>query len=123
MTPIPNADFYGSRVESFRYDLLDLRNQKVDELQVSTAVSGSLDFSTQANPQGSGSATITPKTPINWLQQRVRVWYLTDGGAANAGNTLSDYLIERAEQYQPVVEMPTGAAVEVVFLDGTFIRN
>ena len=45
------------------------------------------------------------------------------GGAANAGNTLSDYLIERAEQYQPVVEMPTGAAVEVVFLDGTFIRN
>lgn len=45
------------------------------------------------------------------------------GGAANAGSTLSDYLIERAEQYQPVVEMPTGAAVEVVFLDGTFIRN
>ena len=60
MTPIPNADLYGSRVESFRYDLLDLRNQKVDELQVSSAVSGSLDFSTQANPQGSGSATITP---------------------------------------------------------------
>ena len=85
MTPIPNADLYGSRVESFRYDLLDLRNQKVDELQVSTAVSGSLDFSTQANPQGSGSATITPKTPINWLQQRVRVWYLTNGGAANGG--------------------------------------
>lgn len=45
------------------------------------------------------------------------------GGAANAGNTLSEYLIERAEQYQPVVEMPTGAEVEVVFLDGTFIRN
>ena len=45
------------------------------------------------------------------------------GGAATAGTTLSDYLIERAEQYQPVVEMPTGAAVEVVFLDGTFIRN
>lgn len=45
------------------------------------------------------------------------------GGAASAGSTLSDYLIERAEQYQPVVEMPTGAAVEVVFLDGTFIRN
>lgn len=45
------------------------------------------------------------------------------GGALSAGNTLSDYLIERAEQYQPVVEMPTGAQVEVVFLDGTFIRN
>jgi len=45
------------------------------------------------------------------------------GGAETAGTTLSDYLIERAEQYQPVVEMPTGARVEVVFLDGTFIRN
>lgn len=45
------------------------------------------------------------------------------GGAEQAGTTLSDYLIERAEQYQPVVEMPTGAQVEVVFLDGTFIRN
>lgn len=45
------------------------------------------------------------------------------GGAKEAGTTLSDYLIERAEQYQPVVEMPTGANVEVVFLDGTFIRN
>lgn len=45
------------------------------------------------------------------------------GGAEQAGTTLSEYLIERAEQYQPVVEMPTGASVEVVFLDGTFIRN
>lgn len=45
------------------------------------------------------------------------------GGAKQAGTTISDYLIERAEQYQPVVEMPTGAQVEVVFLDGTFIRN
>ena len=45
------------------------------------------------------------------------------GGAENSGKMLSEYLIERAEQYQPVVEMPTGASVEVVFLDGTFIRN
>jgi conjugal transfer pilus assembly protein TraB len=45
------------------------------------------------------------------------------GGAEQAGTTVSEYLIERAEQYQPVIEMPTGAAVEVVFLDGTFVRN
>ena len=51
---------YGPRVERFRYDLLDLENQKVDELRVSTAAAGSLDLSTQATPQGSGSATITP---------------------------------------------------------------
>jgi conjugal transfer pilus assembly protein TraB len=45
------------------------------------------------------------------------------GGAANAGNTLSQYLIERAEQYQPVIEMPTGIEVEIVFLEGVFIQN
>jgi conjugal transfer pilus assembly protein TraB len=45
------------------------------------------------------------------------------GGAATAGNTLSQYLIERAEQYQPVIEMPTGIDVEIVFLEGVFIQN
>jgi conjugal transfer pilus assembly protein TraB len=36
---------------------------------------------------------------------------------------VSKYLIERAEQYQPVVEMPTGIEVEVVFLDGVYVRK
>jgi conjugal transfer pilus assembly protein TraB len=44
-------------------------------------------------------------------------------GVAQSADTVSKYLIERAEQYQPVVEMPTGLDVEVVFLDGVFIRN
>jgi conjugal transfer pilus assembly protein TraB len=44
-------------------------------------------------------------------------------GAGDAADTVSKYLIERAEQYQPVVEMPTGIDVEIVFLDGVFVRN
>jgi conjugal transfer pilus assembly protein TraB len=44
-------------------------------------------------------------------------------GAAEAADTVSKYLIERAEQYQPVVEMPTGIAVEIVFLDGVHVRS
>jgi conjugal transfer pilus assembly protein TraB len=44
-------------------------------------------------------------------------------GAADAADTVSKYLIERAEQYQPVVEMPTGIEVEIVFLDGAFVRT
>ena len=44
-------------------------------------------------------------------------------GAGEAADTVSKYLIERAEQYQPVVEMPTGIDVEIVFLDGVFVRN
>ncbi len=44
-------------------------------------------------------------------------------GVSTAADTVSKYLIERAEQYQPVIEMPTGIDVEIVFLDGTYVRN
>jgi conjugal transfer pilus assembly protein TraB len=44
-------------------------------------------------------------------------------GAADTADTVSKYLIERAEQYQPVVEMPTGIDVEIVFLDGVYVRT
>ncbi|MBM3926873.1 conjugal transfer pilus assembly protein TraB [Sphingomonas sp. OV641] len=45
------------------------------------------------------------------------------GGADQSGRTVSKYLIERAEQYQPIIEMPTGIDVEIVFLEGVFIQN
>jgi len=44
-------------------------------------------------------------------------------GVATAGDAVSRYLIERAEQYQPVIEMPTGIDVEIVFLDGAYVRT
>ncbi len=44
-------------------------------------------------------------------------------GLADTADTVSKYLIERAEQYQPVVEMPTGIDVEIVFLDGVYVRS
>ncbi|WP_422342858.1 TrbI/VirB10 family protein [Parasphingorhabdus sp.] len=44
-------------------------------------------------------------------------------GAGDAADTVSKYLIERAEQYQPVIEMPTGINVEIVFLDGVHVRS
>ena len=44
-------------------------------------------------------------------------------GAAESGKDVSKYLIERAEQYQPVIEMPTGIDVEIVFLEGVYVRN
>ncbi len=45
------------------------------------------------------------------------------GGAEQSGKSVAEYLIERAEQYQPVIEMPTGVDVEIVFLEGVFIQN
>jgi conjugal transfer pilus assembly protein TraB len=44
-------------------------------------------------------------------------------GIAQSGDMVSKYLIERAEQYQPVIEMPTGVDVEIIFLEGVYVRN
>ena len=43
-------------------------------------------------------------------------------GISNASTMLADYYIKRAEQYQPVIEMPTGIQVEVVFLSGFQVK-
>ena len=43
-------------------------------------------------------------------------------GASQAASMLADYYIKRAEQYQPVIEMPTGIQVELVFLSGFQIK-
>lgn len=39
-------------------------------------------------------------------------------GTATAAQTLSEYYIKRAEQYQPVVSLYGGSEVEIVFLEG-----
>lgn len=44
------------------------------------------------------------------------------GGIEGAASRLADYYIERAEQYQPVIEMPTGIQVEIVLLNGVTVR-
>ncbi len=44
-------------------------------------------------------------------------------GVATSADMVSKYLIERADQYQPVIEMPTGIDVEIVFLEGVFISG
>ena len=45
------------------------------------------------------------------------------GGVSGAASMLADYYIKRAEQYQPVIEMPTGVDVELVFLSGFQIEG
>lgn len=43
-------------------------------------------------------------------------------GVAGASQMLADYYIKRAEQYQPVIEMPTGVEIELVFLSGFQVK-
>lgn len=79
-------------------------------------------FSANANSVFSGVTT-----NANGSRSKLSAGDIVGGGlgqgAADAADTVSKYLIERAEQYQPVVEMPTGIDVEIVFLDGVYVRN
>lgn len=47
---------------------------------------------------------------------------MVGGGAGNAAQTLADYYIKRAEQYQPVVSLYAGTEVEVVFMEGVDLK-
>lgn len=64
---------------------------------------------------------------VGGKRQQLGIGDIAQGGVGNgvgeAGDMVSKYLIERAEQYQPVIEMPTGVDVEVVFLEGAYVRN
>ena len=42
-------------------------------------------------------------------------------GAGTAGQEVSDYLIRRAEQYQPVIQLAAATPVTVVFLEGAWL--
>lgn len=79
-------------------------------------------FSANANSVFSGITT-----GVDGKRQQLSGGDIVQGGlgqgVADAADTVSKYLIERAEQYQPVVEMPTGIDVEIVFLDGVYVRN
>lgn len=64
---------------------------------------------------------------VNGQRQKLGTGEIVEGGlgegVATSADTVSRYLIERAEQYQPVIEMPTGIDVEIVFLEGVFING
>jgi conjugal transfer pilus assembly protein TraB len=64
---------------------------------------------------------------VNGQRQKLGAGEILEGGlgegVATSADMVSKYLIERAEQYQPVIEMPTGIDVEIVFLEGVFING
>lgn len=44
------------------------------------------------------------------------------GGASKAADTLSQYYVQRAEQYHPVIQVGSGNVVTVVFKDGFYLE-
>ena len=79
-------------------------------------------FSANANSMFQGTTINT-----NGKRDKLSTGDILEGGlgegVAQTGDMVSKYLIERAEQYQPVIEMPTGIDVEIVFLEGVYVRN
>ena len=78
---------------------------------VGQGISGA--FAPQAMVTGSNSAAVA-NTGLDDIGRAG-----IGAGAASAGRRVSDYLIRRAEQYQPVIQLQAGTAVTVVFLEGT----
>jgi conjugal transfer pilus assembly protein TraB len=79
-------------------------------------------FSANANAVFQGGTTV-----VNGERQQLSPAELATAGlgqgVAQSADMVGKYLIERAEQYQPVIEMPTGIDVEIVFLDGVYVRG
>lgn len=73
------------------------------------------------------SSFMQPNVIVNGKRQQLGIGDIAQGGigegVSQTGDMVSKYLIERAEQYQPVIEMPTGLDVEIVFLEGVHVRN
>ncbi len=77
--------------------------------------SASQAFGPQAVLTGAGSATVA-NSDIESIGRAG-----LGSGAGTAGQQVSDYLIRRAEQYQPVIQLAAGTAVTVVFLGGAWL--
>ena len=69
-------------------------------------------FEPQAVATGAGTAAVTN----TGLSDIARSGLGT--GAGSAGRKVADYLIRRAEQYQPVIQLQAGTRVAVVFIEG-----
>ena len=69
-------------------------------------------FQPQAVATGGGAATVANTGLMDIGRAGL------GAGAASAGSKVADYLIRRAEQYQPVIQLRSGTRVSVVFLEG-----
>jgi hypothetical protein len=72
---------------------------------LSSKVAPPLNFSNGLTTQGTMSSEDVAKKGLGQ-------------GISNSGDRLANYFITRAEQYQPVVSIPSGIDVEVVFVEG-----
>lgn len=88
-------------------------------LVTNAAIAGAL--SGLANAADMGSASGSDTTSIEDIARTAGIAAGT-GGVQSAANTLSEYYINRAEQYQPVISLNGGTNVELVFMEGISLQ-
>ena len=76
-------------------------------------------FAPQAVATGTGAAVSGTSVANSGLGDIGRAGL--GSGASSAGRKVADYLIRRAEQYQPVIQLQAGTRVTVVFIEGAWL--
>lgn len=88
-------------------------------LVTNAAIAGAL--SGLANAADTSAASGSDTTSIEDIARTAGIAAGT-GGVQSAANTLSEYYINRAEQYQPVISLNGGTHVELVFMEGISLQ-
>lgn len=88
-------------------------------LVTNAAIAGALSGLATAADTGAASGSDT--TSIEDIARTAGIAAGT-GGVQSAANTLSEYYINRAEQYQPVISLNGGTQVELVFMEGISLQ-
>lgn len=65
---------------------------------------------------------LSPLGATSFVPSANLIPYTALGGTAKTGETLSQYYIQRAEQYHPVIQVGAGNVVTIVFKDGFYLE-
>lgn len=88
-------------------------------LVTNAAIAGALNG--LASAADTASASVGDVTSVEDIARTAGIAAGT-GGVQSAANTLSEYYINRAEQYQPVISLNGGTKVELVFMEGISLQ-
>ena len=100
-----------SRVEEYWIDLLDADDNYIRTLS-SAPVGGTLNFNVNAQIRGGGKITVVNDSAIDWMSNRLRVWFRRDGEDEIALGTF----IPTVPGY---MKTPIGSEVDVEMHDKT----
>lgn len=96
-----------------------MRNGKI---LMYAGLSGAFSGIGSAMQQSLTTQSVSPQGVINTVSPGRVMQYGAYGGANTALSKLSDYYIKRADQYHPVIQLPAGNLVDIVFQKGFSIN-